>query len=99
MRNGPVKIPTNITREHVLTAMDRIGHPVGWPRQSESTEWDVVDPRSGARFPPKLVLSIAAELATGNELPRSKFSGGPQTNDPLKKLGFDVEPKAAAKAN
>jgi hypothetical protein len=74
--------------------MDQLGHPVQWPKQSESTEWDVIDPRNGARFPPKLVLSKAAELATGNKLPRNKFSGGDQTNEPLKKLGFDVVPKS-----
>jgi hypothetical protein len=89
-----MEIPANITRDHVLAAMDRLGHPGEWPKRSESTEWDVVDPRNGARFPPKLVLSKAAELATGNKLPRSKFSGGPQTNEPLTRLGFDVVPKS-----
>jgi hypothetical protein len=85
-----MKIPTNINRDHVLTAMDRIGHPTTWPKQSESTEWDVIDPRNGARFPPKLVLSKAAELATGNKLPRSKFSGGSETNNPLIRLGVPL---------
>jgi hypothetical protein len=97
--NDPMEIPTNITRDHVLGAMDQLGHPVEWPKGSESTEWDVIDPRNGTRFPPKLVLSKAAELATRNKLPRGKFSGGSQTNDPLTKLGFDVVPKSPGSSN
>jgi hypothetical protein len=88
-----MEIPTNITCDHVLQAMDQLGHPIEWPKGSDSTEWDLIDPRTGARFPPKLVLSRAAELATGNKLPRGKFSGGPQANDPLR-IGFEVVPKA-----
>jgi hypothetical protein len=91
-------IPSGITRAHVLEAMSRIGlDPATWPPRSQSTEHDVVDPRSGARLPPKLVLSVAAQIATGSELPRDTFSGGPETNDRLIKLGFDVLPKAPGK--
>jgi hypothetical protein len=91
------KVPSCITRDHVLDAMSKIG-PV-WPKNADSTEWDIIDPRNDARLPPKFVLSKAAEIATGNKLPRSKFSGGPQTNDPLKKLGFDVVPKSPSGSN
>jgi 5-methylcytosine-specific restriction enzyme A len=89
-----MKIPTNITRDHVLAAMDQLEHSTEWPKWSESTEFDVIDPRNGTRFPPKLVLSKAAELATGQRLPRGKFKGGPQTNVPLKRLNFEIAPKA-----
>jgi 5-methylcytosine-specific restriction enzyme B len=89
------KIPSGISREDILDAMSRIGlDPAAWPPKSQSTDYDVIDPRSGARFPPKLVLSVAVEIMTGSPMPRGKFHGGPETNDRLKKLGFDVVPKS-----
>lgn len=90
-------IPDGIAREHVLDAMSRIGpDPAMWPDRSESRKWDVIDPRSGTRLPPKLVLSFAAEIATGHTLSRRDFSGGPETNDRLAQLGFTIFPKGAA---
>ena len=89
-----MRIPDGVNKQHVVTAMDQIGvDPAMWPARSQSTKHDVVDPRSGARFPPKLVLSTAAQIATGQQLSRRKFSGGAQTNGRLKDLGFVILPK------
>ena len=93
-------IPDGITKEHVLEAMDRLGlDQATWPAQSQSTDYDVIDPRNGARFPPKLVLSYAAEIATGTPLPRGKFHGGSETNERLKNLDFDIQPKSPGYSN
>jgi hypothetical protein len=87
-------IPNGITRHHVLDAMDRIGlDPAMWPAKSQSTKYDVIDPRTGARFPPKLVISTAAQIATGRRLSRHEFSGGPETNERLQALGFKIVSK------
>ena len=89
-------IPDGIAKQHVLEAMRRLGvDPAASPRNSRSMDYDVIDPITGARFPPKLVVSIAAEIATGRPLPRSSFHGGPQTNDLLTSLGFAVLPKSS----
>jgi 5-methylcytosine-specific restriction protein B len=91
-------VPDSVTKQHVLEAMDRIGlEPARWPRNSESRDYDVIDPRTGARFPPKLVLSVAAEIATGRPLSRGSFHGGAQTNGRLTGLGFTVLAKSSAK--
>lgn len=52
-----------------------------------STKWDVIDPETGERFPPKAVLRIAKQLA--GDTTRLQGGGWP-TNDPLQELGFHV---------
>jgi hypothetical protein len=87
-------IPDGINRDHVLQAMAQLGPGSAiWPRGSRSTVHDVINPRDGMRFPPKLVVSKAAEIATGRPLSRRDFSGGPETNDRLMALGFKILPK------
>lgn len=51
----------------------------------QSTKWDVVDPKTGERFPPKAVLRVAKALAKDSSW---SGGGGPQTNMPLKQRGF-----------
>ena len=53
----------------------------------ESKKWDIIDPTTGDRFPPKAVLRIAKELA-GDET--WSGGGGPQTNGPLRARGFEI---------
>jgi hypothetical protein len=43
-------------------------------------------------------MAEAAKLATGESLPRSTFSGGKETNNRLKELGFTIELKAPGMA-
>lgn len=88
-------IPRGIKVEHVQAAMRQIQRD-GVPPGADSTRYDVIDPETGKALPPKLVLSIAAELATGKRLLRTAFSGGIQTNEPLEALGFDIVEKGSA---
>jgi 5-methylcytosine-specific restriction enzyme A len=73
---------------HVTEAMAEI-RKTGIPPKARSTKFDVLHP-DGTPFPPKLVLSLAAKAATGRPLSRRDFSGGEETNAPLKNLGFTV---------
>lgn len=85
------EVPDGITYDHVLTAMSQVGSdPSAWPPKSRSTKYDVVDPRTGARLPPKLVSSEAARIATGRALSRRVFYGGDETNERLMALGFRI---------
>lgn len=52
-----------------------------------SKKWDIIDPATGERFPPKAVLRVAKELA-GDE--SYSGGGGPATNRPLRSRGFEV---------
>jgi hypothetical protein len=71
---------------HVNRAFDVI-RSQGISPNNPSTKWDVIDPKTGERFPPKAVLRIAKELAGDN----SRLQGGGwPTNDPLEELGFDI---------
>lgn len=81
-----------LERRHVLQAMETIGQQ-GAPDRANSTRYDVLHPDDGTPFPPKLVVSIAAELATGEALPRTEFSGGEETNAVLRALNFSVVEK------
>jgi hypothetical protein len=85
-----------ITREHVLDAMTYVGtDPSQWPRGCRLTIYVVIDPRSGAALPPKLVLTTAAEMASYDRR-RPIFSGGKPTNKRLRDLGFLVVEKASS---
>ncbi len=44
----------------------------------------------GRDYSPKLILSLASRFACGRELRPSEFSGGRETNNLLKNLGFEV---------
>jgi hypothetical protein len=52
-----------------------------------SRKWDVIDPATQERFPPKAVLRIAKELANDTSF---TGGGGWPTNDPLRALGFEI---------
>lgn len=89
------RIKGELSRDHVLAAMDQLGlDQAKWPRGRASTKFDVIDPRNGMRYPPKLVLSLAVKLVDGVELPLNKHSGGKDSNGMLEKLDFKIEPKA-----
>ena len=93
MKRKP-RIPPELRRDHILVAMDRLGPDSStWPPRSASTKYNIIDPRTGMRFPPKLVLSVAVSALPGYDLPRGRISGGPDTNNVLKRLGFDIVPK------
>jgi len=85
-------IPSGITREDVLGALQRLdrgeGHLFG-----TSTKFDLV--YEGRRYPPKAVVGLAAIRLAGKPLRPSDFSGGKesQCNRILENLGFRVEGK------
>ena len=82
----------DIEVEHVLDALEEIDTE-GVPEGAESTTYDLV--HNGKRYPPKLVLSLASQSATGEEYDRDQFTGG--VGSPafklLGRLGFYIEPK------
>jgi len=80
-------IPPNIRREHVLKAIkeiDKYGIPPGRNARKYFVEYN------GKLYPPKLVISKANKYANGDELPPSMFTGGDETNNYLKRLGFKI---------
>jgi hypothetical protein len=90
-------IPRNLTRDHVLQAIERLRRE-GIPKDAESTKYDLVAP-DGTRLPPKAVMELAVEFATGTALPRSGFSGGDQTNRRLEQLEFEIQLKPGVAAS
>jgi hypothetical protein len=88
--------PQRITTKDVLAAMERVGtDPRKWPPQSQSTAYDVVHPDTGVRFPPKLILSEAAQIATGHELSRRLLRGGRTQAGAWRNWGFGLYPRLA----
>lgn len=84
----------HVQKKHVLEAMRRIANE-GVPKHANSIKYDVLTP-DGQRLPPKLVLSIASEIATGKPVPRNYFGGGKPTNGVLEALGFEIIRKTPA---
>lgn len=85
-------IPQGITHEHVLQAIR--DYEAGAPHQfGESTRYDLV--HAGERFPPKAIVGLASQRATGRLLTPKDFSGGEESTcfRLLRELGFTVEPK------
>src|SRR4051794_15030555 len=85
-------LPDDIRAEHVRAAF-RLVRDEGIPVRAASTKFDVIDPEDGARYPPKVILSIAAQIAIGTQFSRRGFSGGEETNARLRDLGFEVARK------
>ncbi len=85
--------PDNITREHLLQAIDKIDSE-GIPNNARSSTYDV--DYNNNKYPPKLVVSWANIFANGEELDRSTFSAG--KDHPcfklLEKEGFKIIEKA-----
>jgi hypothetical protein len=80
-------IPKSIKREHILKAIEavrKIGVPDGRGSKKFLTEFD------GYYYPLKYIISLANKYANGEELDPSKFSGGTESNDFLRALGFKI---------
>lgn len=77
-------------QRHVLAAFAHV-RKHGFEPKKQSTKWDVIDPSTGDRFPPK-VIRERAEIEAGFPAPRS-IGGGWPTNDILNELGFVTLPK------
>lgn len=86
-------IPKNITREHILEAIRQIDAGVDHPFGSSVT-YDVL--HEGKYYPPKVVIGLASQLATGKTFGPGDFYGGEgssSTNPVLRNLGFTVVDK------
>ena len=79
-------IPT-ISRQHVMAAIEQIERE-GVPSRRQATKFALVV--KGKRYPPKYVLSLAAQYAVGRQLRPDEFAGGEQTNAVLRGLGFTI---------
>jgi hypothetical protein len=75
-----------VESKHVRRAFDII-RDEGISPNKPSTKWDIIDPDTGERFPPKAVLRVAKSLAGDNS---ALQGGGWPTNDPLQELGFQI---------
>ena len=82
----------DIKQEHVLRAISEIDEG-STPDRSDSTFYDLL--YLARRYPPKLVLSLAAKHATGSEYDRDAFTGGEASPAfrLLRDLGFEIVPK------
>jgi len=90
-RRLKLRIPKNITREHIIQALEEI-KKVRWPPRNNSTTYDLF--YQGERYPPKIVVMYANKYANGELFDVSKFSGGEDTtNKFFRARGFEILPK------
>ncbi|MCD6535735.1 MAG: hypothetical protein J7K49_01715 [Thaumarchaeota archaeon] len=80
-------IPKNIRKEHIIKAIGEI-RKSGIPKGRRSRKF--VLKFEGKSYPPKYVISLANKYANGAELNPSEFSGGRESNDFLRALGFQI---------
>jgi 5-methylcytosine-specific restriction protein B len=84
-----MSIPSNITREHLLLAIEKIDKE-RVPSDAASRYYDVFF--NNKKYPPKLVVSYANIFANGSKLDHNTFEGG--LNKPCFKLlqssGFEI---------
>jgi hypothetical protein len=84
---SPMPIP-RITKSNVQNALKVIDRH-GVPKTRRSTRFCLI--HNGRHYPPKYVLALAVEHATGRALQPHEHSGGAETNSRLRKLGFTVK--------
>jgi hypothetical protein len=90
-RRLKLRIPQNITREHIIRAIEDIKKG-GWPPRNNSTTYDLF--YEGERYPPKIVVMYANKYANGELFDVSNFSGGEETtNKFFRTRGFEILPK------
>lgn len=80
-------IPSNISREHILKAIQEVD-TCGIPKSRLSRKHNVG--YCGHLYPPKYLISVANKYANGTELEYACFSGGYEANSYLEKLGFRI---------
>lgn len=80
-------IPNNIKKEHIIKAIEeseKFGVPKGRSSRKFLLEYN------GKHYPPKYIISLANKYANSKELDSSEFSGGDETNNFLRTLGFTI---------
>jgi hypothetical protein len=84
--------PTNITREHVLKAIEKIDSKPELKNKRSSSTYDLIF--EGKKYPPILVLSIANQINNGKELLLSDFDNNIEKPfNLLRENGFSIIPK------
>lgn len=83
-------IPHNITKDHILQAIQEIDSLEKIPYPRVSVNYDLF--YQGKRYPPKYVISIANKYANGSELKSTEFDAI-EAKTFLPKLGFEVKLK------
>ncbi len=89
-------IPKNIGKEHVKKALIEIDNK-GIPKSRYSRKF--VLNYKGKNYPPKYVISLANRHINGSILNSSEFSGGIETNQFLRTLGFQILEKNKFKSD
>ena len=80
-------IPKSIKREHIIKAIEEIKKN-GVPKGKNSKKFFLEFNKK--HYSPKYVISLANKYTNGKELDLMSFSVGKETNDFLKKLGFNI---------
>jgi len=80
-------IPRNITKEHILKAVEEVKRK-GVPAKHSAKKFGLLVDDDA--YPPKYVVSLANKYANGRCLGSTLFNGGQETNSFLKKFGFKV---------
>jgi len=80
-------IPNNITKNHILLAIDEIERK-GMPKENLSKKYGLF--YKDKEYAPKYVISLANYFANGKNLNLSQFSGGIESNRFLENIGFDI---------
>jgi hypothetical protein len=80
-------IPSNIGRDHIIKAIEEIDSN-GVPPRRESRDYYLIF--EGRVYPPKYVISLANKFANGRKLESSRFTGGQETNNFLRRLEFEI---------
>ena len=89
-------IPPEIKKEQIIKAI-KIIDSEGISPQRKSRKFFLIF--KGKQYPPKYVLSLAYKFVDGKKLDTAKFNGGRETNNFLKKLGFDIVEMELPKKN
>lgn len=87
-------IPINIKSEDIIKATEDV-RKFGTPKFRTSKKYFLKF--NGDNYPPKYIISLANKYANGKELDPTEFSGGKETNDFLKSLGFKIEASPLSK--
>ena len=90
------RIPSNITRGHLLMAID---HWARWREQQGQGRSLYFVNHDGKHYPVKQLLSYANLYANGIVLPVNHFSGGACANRFLEQRGFEIQLKASGQAS
>lgn len=80
-------IPKNINTEHVIRAIKKV-EMEGVPEKRESTRYHLY--YENKLYPPKYIISLANLFANGVEYSSKLFSGGDESNNFLRSLGFNI---------